>query len=281
MSDVGADLKRYLRSPMMPTVWCPGCGHGNIARAIATALDRLAIDLGQVVILGGIGCSGRTPFYFNTNAMHTTHGRVLAFATGLKLANPRLTLIVAMGDGDALAIGAGHFVHAARRNIDLTVILYNNSIYGMTGGQQAPTTPFSFRSTTSPFGSIEPTFDAVDLALAAGATYVARTTTFDFAEMPELISEAIRHPGFAMVEILSQCPTYFGRLNKLGDAPDMLEYERDHTVVADEEPNQAVEITRQDLVGNLPVGVFRREIRPEYVQRYAELSRGRGGNYGA
>lgn len=277
MPKMGEDLHQYLRQQMMPTVWCPGCGHGNIARAIATALEHLGTDLGQVAILGGIGCSGRTPFYFNTNAMHTTHGRVLAFATGLKLANPRLTVITAMGDGDALAIGAGHFIHAARRNIDLTVILYNNSIYGMTGGQQAPTTPFNFRSTTSPFGSIEPTFDTVDLALAAGATYVARTTTFDFAEMPEYILGAIRHPGFAVVEILSQCPTYFGRLNKLGDPPDMLEYERNHTIVADEESV----ISRDELLGNLPVGVFRQEIRPEYTHQYADLCQARGGAYRA
>jgi 2-oxoglutarate ferredoxin oxidoreductase subunit beta len=262
---------------MMPTVWCPGCGHGNIARAIATSLERLELDLGHVVVLGGIGCSGRTPFYFNTNAMHTTHGRVLAFATGLKLANPSLTVIVAMGDGDALAIGAGHFIHAARRNIDLTVVLYNNSIYGMTGGQQAPTTPRSFRSTTSPFGGIEPAFDAVDLALAAGATYVARTTTFDFAEMPEYISGGIRHPGFAMIEILSQCPTYFGRLNQLGDAPEMIEYQRNHTVMAGDES----QIGRDDLLGNLPVGIFRQEIRPEYTHQYAELSQAQGGDYRA
>ncbi len=277
MPRIGHDLTSYLREGMMPTVWCPGCGHGNIFRAITESFRQLQLDPSGIAVLGGIGCSGRTPFYFNTNAMHTTHGRVLAFATGLKLANPQLTIVVTMGDGDALAIGAGHFVHAARRNIDLTAILYNNSIYGMTGGQVAPSTPLAFSSTTSPFGNIEPAFDPVELALAAGATYVARTTTFDFEDMARYIGEAIVHPGFSVVEILSQCPTYFGRLNHLGDAVDLLKYERTHTVATDEIPL----LTKEDMVGNLPLGVFRNEIRPEYTKEYAKLCQAQGGTYHA
>ncbi len=265
MPRIGDDLQRYLRTEMMPTVWCPGCGHGNIARAIASALEHGGSDPERVVLVGGIGCSGRTPFYFNTNAMHTTHGRALAFATGLKMARPDLKVVVVTGDGDALAIGGNHFIHAARRNLDVAVVLYNNSIYGMTGGQQAPTTPVGARSTTSLSGAIEPAFDAVELAMAAGATYVARTTTFDAQEMPVLIAEAIEHPGFALVEVLTQCPTYYGRLNRLGDAPEMLIWERDLT-----EPSPDP-LTREQMAGGRRTGVFRREVRPEFTRSYAAL----------
>ncbi len=264
MPRMGEDLGKYLRQEMMPGVWCPGCGHGNVLRGIATALDRLNLNLDQVVCVGGIGCAGRSPFYLKTGAMHTTHGRALAFATGLKTARPELTLLVTMGDGDAAAIGGNHFIHACRRNLDLTAIVYNNGTYGMTGGQQAPTTPAGMRSTTTPLGSIEPPFDICELAAAAGATYVARTTTFDFEELPQYIAEAIVHPGFAVVEVLTQCPTYFGRLNYLGDPATMLDYERDLTFPV--EP-----MTRDQVAGKLPVGRFRWEVKPEYTRRYAEL----------
>ena len=138
MPKMGSNLDKYLRQEMMPTLWCPGCGHGNILRGMATAFDRLQLDLDKVVVVGGIGCSGRTPYYTSTNSMHTTHGRALAFSTGIKMANPELTVIAAMGDGDSVAIGGNHFIHACRRNIDLTAIIFNNNIYGMTGGQAAP-----------------------------------------------------------------------------------------------------------------------------------------------
>lgn len=273
MPKVGHDLSQYLRTSALPTVWCPGCGNGSVVQAIATALERLKLDLHQVVMVGGIGCSSRTPFYLNLNGMHTTHGRALAFATGIKMANPKLKVIVTTGDGDGLAIGGNHFLHAARRNLDLTVILFNNGTYGMTGGQQAPTTPEGFRSTTNLVGSIEHPFDLVELALAAGATYVARTTTFDFDDMPRMIAEAIQHPGFAVVEILTQCPTYYGRLNQLGDAPAMLDYEKDLTA-------PIPQLSRQDMLGKLPIGVFRQEVRPEFTAEYAAYTRrvGQGGS---
>jgi 2-oxoglutarate ferredoxin oxidoreductase subunit beta len=260
----GQVLCKFLRVEMMPNVWCPGCGHGNISRAVATAMDAMSLDPDQVVLVGGIGCAGRTPFYMNTHAMHTTHGRALAYATGVKLAKPSLTVIAVLGDGDALAIGGNHFLHACRRNIDITAVVYNNGIYGMTGGQAAPTTPEGFRSATTTLGNIEPPFDIVNLALAAGATYVARTTTFDAREMPALIEAAIRHRGFSVVEILTQCPTYYGRLNRLGDASQMLDYERDITV-------PLVELTRDEVARGLPIGVFRDEVKPEYVERYRAL----------
>ena len=264
MPRMGEDLRHYLRQEMMPGVWCPGCGHGNVLRGIATALDRMHQNMDQVVCVGGIGCAGRSPFYLNMSAMHTTHGRALAFATGVKTARPELRVLVTMGDGDAAAIGGNHFIHACRRNIDLTAIVYNNGTYGMTGGQAAPTTATGLRSTTTPLGSIEPPFDISELARAAGATYVARTTTFDFEELPIYIAEAIAHPGFAVVEVLTQCPTYFGRLNHLGDPATMLDYERDLTFPV--EP-----MTREQVAGKLPVGRFCQSERPEYTRVYADL----------
>jgi 2-oxoglutarate ferredoxin oxidoreductase subunit beta len=262
---LGQDLRGYLRLDRFPNVWCPGCGHGNVTTALVTALDRLDADLDRVVLVAGIGCASRMPFYLETSAMHVTHGRALAFATGIKLARPELTVIVVMGDGDALAIGGNHLIHACRRNIDLTALVLNNGIYGMTGGQLAPTTPEGFRSTTSELGNMEPAFDTVELALGAGASYVARTTTFDFADVPARIEEAIAHPGFALVEILTQCPTYFGRLNRLGGAKAMLDYERDITVPVED-------MTRDELVGKLVTGVFRRERKEEYTGAYAEAA---------
>jgi 2-oxoglutarate/2-oxoacid ferredoxin oxidoreductase subunit beta len=260
----GKDLRAYLRQERMPDMWCPGCGHGNAMTALATAFDRLQTDLDQLVLVGGIGCASRMTFYLDTNAMHTTHGRALAFATGIKLSRPELTVLAVMGDGDALAIGGNHLIHACRRNIDITALVLNNQIYGMTGGQAAPTTPVGFRTTTSANGSIEQSFDTVQLALGAGATFVARTTTFDFDEMPRMIEAAMRHRGFSLVEILSQCPTYFGRLNRLGEGRALLDYEKDLT--APEE-----QVTRDELVSHLPTGIFRDEVRGEYTRRYAEL----------
>lgn len=275
MPKLGLNIDKYLRTQVLPTVWCPGCGNGNILEGLATAFSRMEVDPTRVVVVGGIGCSGRTPFYVQTNAMHTTHGRALAYATGLKMAQPDLTVVVTMGDGDALAIGGNHFIHAARRNIDLTVLIYNNGIYGMTGGQGAPTTPFGSRTTTSLTGSIERTFDTVEIALAAGATYVARTTTFDMQEIPLRIQEAMAHPGFALVEILSQCPTYYGRLNQVGDATDMLIWQRD---VTDGVPVKM--LNREELLGPLCTGVFRNEKVTEFTQAYSDLCSRVGGNYG-
>jgi 2-oxoglutarate ferredoxin oxidoreductase subunit beta len=260
----GEDLGHYSRDAMMPTVWCPGCGNGLVLRGLLEAVRELGLDRQRLVVVGGIGCSGRAPFYVNAHAMHTTHGRALAFATGIKLASPELTVITLMGDGDALAIGGNHFIHACRRNLDLTAIVFNNSIYGMTGGQQGPTTPRGSRSATSRLGSIDRPLDAAALALAAGAGYVARTTTFDFQDLPQRVGEAIRHPGFALVEVLTQCPVYFGRLNDLGDASAMLDYEKELTV-------PRTEISREEVVGRTPIGVFRSEAAHEYGREYAEL----------
>ncbi len=265
MPKMGQSVDRFLRREMLPTVWCPGCGNGSIAQALAMALDRLGTEPKDVAVVGGIGCSGRTPFYMATNALHTTHGRALAFATGLKLAQPDLTVVVTSGDGDSLAIGGNHFIQAARRNLDITLLLYNNAIYGMTGGQAAPTTPVGAHTTTSPAtGSVENAFDAVELAMAAGATFVARTTTFDMQEMPVFIERALRHHGFSLVEIITQCPTYYGRLNHIGEAPAMLLWERDMT---DAQAGQH---------GGWNTGIFREESRPEYGDQLRRRQSGGG-----
>ena len=171
-----ADIQKYLRQTALPHIWCPGCGHGILLASILRAIDAQGLDQDKTVIVSGIGCSSRASGYMDFNTVHTAHGRALPFATGIKMANPELNVIVITGDGDATAIGGNHFIHAARRNIDLTTIIFDNNIYGMTGGQSSPLTPQSCRSTTAPFGHIERSFDIAKLSIAAGATYVARGT---------------------------------------------------------------------------------------------------------
>lgn len=258
---------QYLRVDKLPHVWCPGCGHGIITHAIAQAMAELKLNPDETVVLGGIGCSGRACFLFEMDTMHTTHGRAVAFATGLKLARPHLKILLVLGDGDALGIGGNHFIHACRRNIDLTAVIYNNSIYGQTGGQLAPTTPPEKRSTTSPYGNIEHPFDIAKLAIAAGASYVARTTSFDFPEAVRFIRNGIAHQGFSVIEVLTQCPTYFGRLNNMRDPHEMLYALRDQTVTWEE----FLQLSREEQLEKIPMGEFCREERPEFVESYYRL----------
>ena len=212
----------HLREVAMPHLLCPGCAHGIVLRALFEAVDRLQLDPDLVALVAGIGCSSRLAGYADFGTIHTTHGRAPAFATGLKLARPELSVVVITGDGDGLAIGGNHLIHAARRNLDLTVLLFDNGIYGMTGGQQAPTTATGARASTAPHGTVERPFDACALMQAAGAGFVARALTYDAVRLPGLLAEAIRHPGFAFVELISDCPVYFGRYNDLGEGPEML-----------------------------------------------------------
>lgn len=260
--------KDYLREEELPSVWCPGCGNGVIVKALIDAVAALEFNKDEVVVVGGIGCSGRTPFILDFNTMHTTHGRALAFATGIKLTRPELKVIVAMGDGDAVAIGGNHFIHTCRRNIDLTAIVFNNAIYGQTGGQLAPTTPQSKRTTTSLLGNIEPNFDLCELALGAGAGFVARTTVFDFQELNDFLKRALAHRGFSIVEVLTPCPTYFGRLNELRDPYEMLHYLKDMTIPIDEAQDDE---DMAELFKKLPTGIFKEEQRPEYTELYQKL----------
>jgi 2-oxoglutarate ferredoxin oxidoreductase subunit beta len=216
------EIRDYLRLDMMPHFMCPGCGHGVALRALLWAVHELKLDKNKLAVVSGIGCSGRVGAYVDANTFHTTHGRPLAFATGLKLARPDLTVVVVSGDGDCLAIGGNHLIHACRRNLDLTCLMLNNEVYGMTGGQVSPTTAMQRLTTTTPYGNVEPAFDACALAEAAGAGFVGREVTRQAPALKTLIKAAIAHKGFAFVEALSDCTEIYGRKNDLGESPEML-----------------------------------------------------------
>ena len=212
----------------------------------------------------GIGCSSRISGYVDFHTLHTIHGRALAFATGVKMSRPELNLLVPMGDGDALAIGGNHFIHAARRNIDITAIIMNNRVYGMTGGQFSPLSGFGTVATTTPYGNIDHDFDIVNLSIASGASFVARTTTYHAQQMADIFRQAILHEGFSVVEVMSQCPTYFGRKNKLGGAVDMMEYFKDTTTPIGSKAKKE----NPDLIER---GIFIQEDRPEYCSEYEQV----------
>ena len=221
----------YFRQETLPHIWCPGCGHGTVTGALVRAIMRLDLDKNKVCIVSGIGCSSRAVGYLDFDTLHTAHGRALAFATGIKLARPELKVIVMTGDGDCTAIGGNHFIHAARRNIDITTIVMNNNIYGMTSGQYSPMTPKGMYGTTAPYGNLERSFDLCELAKAAGATYVARGTSYHVPLLINLIESAIQNKGFSVVEAVVQCPTYFGRKNKVGGPVEMLNWIKDGVVI--------------------------------------------------
>ena len=204
-------IKDFIRKRFLPHIWCPGCGHGIVLGGMLGAIEELGLKKKDIVMVSGIGCSSRIAGYVDFHTLHTLHGRALAFATGIKFSRPELNVIVPMGDGDATAIGGNHFIHACRRNINMTAIVMNNRIYGMTGGQFSPLSGQGIYATTAPYTNIDSDFDIVELAKGSGATFVARTTTYHPNEIKDYIKKAIQHKGFSVVEILSQCPTYFGR----------------------------------------------------------------------
>ena len=258
----------YLRpTKKFPNVWCAGCGIGVVMGALIRAIDRLGLDKDQVALVSGIGCTGRMPVYLDFNTMHTTHGRALAFATGLKIARPEMKVIAIMGDGDALAIGGNHFIHSARRNIGITAIVVNNEIYGMTGGQYSPTTPIDSRATTAPYGNIEPPVPVCELAIAAGATFVARGTVYHAIELDRLIEQAIVKEGFSLVEAVSYCHTGFGRLNKLGSAVDMMRALKDNSVTL----AAAEKLPPDERSGKIVRGVLHNIEKTEYTRLYDAL----------
>ena len=225
------------------------------------------MDKDKTVLVSGIGCSSRAPVYVDFNTLHTTHGRAIPFATGIKLANPDLTVVVFTGDGDAAAIGGNHLIHAARRNVDLTVIILNNSIYGMTSGQYSPQTPTGAFGTTAPYGNIERPFDLCKLAEAAGATYVARGTAFHARLLPPLIEKAIQNKGFSLVEAISQCPVYYGRKNKISTPVDMLKWQKDHAVSV----KQAQSMSAEEMTGKFVIGELTNSPAPEYTEEYQKI----------
>ena len=251
----------------LPHIWCPGCGHGILMRAITVAIDELGLDKDKVCIVSGIGCSSRAAGYMDFSTLHTTHGRAIAFATGLKMANPELHVIVITGDGDCSAIGGNHLIHACRRNIDITTVVFNNNIYGMTGGQFSPTTPQLDKGTTAPYGNIDKPFDICQLAKGAGATYVARSTAYHAKQMINYVKKGIQHKGFALVEGMSSCPTYYGRKNRKGSAVDMIMNLMDTYV----DIKVKDKMTPEQLEGKLFMGEFHESVEPEYTQLYQEI----------
>lgn len=251
----------WFREDRLPHIYCVGCGNGTIINCTLMAVEEMGWKKDETVFVSGIGCSSRAPGYIVTDSLHTTHGRALAFATGIKLANPDLNVVVFTGDGDLAAIGGNHFIHACRRNIDLTVVCMNNQIYGMTGGQGSPTTPRGALSTTTPYGSQEPAFDLSELATAAGANYVARWTSYHVKELTRSITDGFRTPGLSFIEAMVQCPTNFGRRNKLRQVADQIEYMKSHTVLRQklERMKEKGQEIPPDII---PIGEFIRRNRP-------------------
>lgn len=261
--------EKYLRTEKLPHLWCPGCGNGIVLGAMVRAFEKLGCDQDNTVIVSGIGCSSRAAGYMDFNTLHTTHGRALAFATGIKLARPEITVFVIMGDGDSSSIGGNHLIHAARRNIDLTAIIFNNSIYGMTGGQYSPLTPTGSRATTAPYCTIERPFDLPDLARAAGATYVARSTSYHAAMLTKLITAGAAHKGFSLIETITACPVSFGCRNKMGDGYDMLMWQKEHAVPVE----KAKDKTPEEMRGKFLIGELYKTEAPEYTELYDQLIR--------
>ncbi|MEW6660923.1 MAG: thiamine pyrophosphate-dependent enzyme [Bacillota bacterium] len=260
------DISKYLRK--LPHIWCAGCGNGIVVGAMLRGLEQLGIDQTQVAVISGIGCSGRAGNYLNLCGFQPTHGRALAFATGVKLGNPNLKVIVLAGDGDSLSIGGNHFIHACRRNIDLTMLVFNNGAYGMTGGQHAPTTPGGFKTTTTPYGNVEPNFDTAELARVSGATYVARSSIYHVQQLISYISRGISHRGFAVVEAMSTCPTQFGRMNKLGGPVEMMKSLAQNAVpVKDAAKMAPIELAGKFITGELHVN----KETPEYTERVQQV----------
>jgi 2-oxoglutarate ferredoxin oxidoreductase subunit beta len=241
-------FSKYLREEMMPHIWCPGCGNGIVLNCFTHALDELKTDLDKLVIVSGIGCIGRTAGYINTDSFHTTHGRALAFATGVKLANPDLEIVVISGDGDLFAIGGNHFIHAARRNIGIKVLCVNNLNYGMTGGQSGPTTPIDSITPTSPYGNIENPFNLVHLGAASGATYVARWTTLHVRRLTLSLKKMLQKKGFSFIEVLSPCPEIYGRHNKMRSGLEMMSWFKRASVIENFSDPSKAEITAERIV---------------------------------
>ncbi len=258
----------YLRhNKKFPHVWCPGCGNGIVMGALLRAISKLNIEKDDIVLASGIGCSGRMPTYLDFNTLHTTHGRALTFATGVKLANPAMNVIAIMGDGDSTAIGGNHFIHAARRNLNLTAIIINNSIYGMTGGQYSPTTPFGSKSTTSVYGHIEHAFSIAELAVTAGASFVARSTVYHADLIDRLIEQAVKKRGFAVVEVISNCHIQYGRRNKLGGAVDMLKSFKEQAITV----SRAAKMSPEELEGKTTIGVLADREIPISTEEYIKV----------
>jgi 2-oxoglutarate ferredoxin oxidoreductase subunit beta len=256
-------MEDFLRMDRMPHIWCSTCGLGTVLTAFIAAVKESTVPREDIVVVSGIGCTGRAAGYLKFDSFHTTHGRALPYATGLKLANPRLKVVVISGDGDLVAIGGNHLIHAARRNMDLTVICVNNFNYAMTGGQSAPTTPETATTTTAPYGAFEPTFNIPFLVDSCGATYVARWTALHVRQLTVSMKEALAHRGFAMIEVISPCPTVYGRRNRLGSGLDLMKFYHDHSITKNFASTRECDIRyQQDII----VGKFVQKDTPTWTE---------------
>jgi len=273
-----AFTKKYFRTDRFPHIWCPGCGLGTAIQAFVKAVEKSGSDLDKTVIVSGIGCTGRAAGYLNFDSFHVLHGRAIPFAVGLKLANPKLNIVVLSGDGDLFAIGGNHFIHAARRNNDLLVICVNNFNYGMTGGQLGPTSPLESSTTTSPYGNIEPSFNLPWLAASSGATFVARWTILHVRQLINTTVEALGKRGFRFIEVLSPCPVNFGRRNNLPEGLDELKMYQKHCEVANFSDPKLADIKWSEKI---IIGKFVDQEKQAYEEKIALLSqKARGANRG-
>ncbi|MDR3746594.1 MAG: 2-oxoacid:ferredoxin oxidoreductase subunit beta [Acidobacteriota bacterium] len=254
-------VEPFLRTDRMPHIWCPGCGIGTSVNSFARALTEANMDLKNVAIVSGIGCTGRVAGYMKLDSFHTTHGRAIPFATGLKLANPKLNVVVYSGDGDLFAIGGNHLIHAARRNVDIKVVCVNNLIYAMTGGQTAPTTPGDVVTSTNPYGTYDPSFNLPYLVEAAGAVYVARWTAFHVRQLARAMEEMFTKKGFSFIEVLSPCPTLYQRRNKMGDGLDTMKFYKEKSRIKNGAPTNEVALSKS---GEIIVGKFVDRERADY-----------------
>jgi len=258
----------YLKPGRIPHIWCPGCGLGVVLTCFIDGIRRRSLSVDQCAVVSGIGCTGRVAGYLNMDTYHTTHGRAIPFATGLALARPELHVTVFSGDGDLFAIGGNHFIHAARRNVNLKVICVNNFNYGMTGGQAGPTTPQDARTSTTPLGNAEPGFNLPHLAHASGAVYVARWTTYHPRQLVTSISEAFEKKGFSFIEVIAPCPTGYGRPNKLGSGLEEMQYYREMSEVRNGADPSLAEVR---LRGKILVGTFVNTDKPDFTETYEKL----------
>lgn len=258
---------RYIKPGVLPHMWCAGCGIGCMLGALLRAFEELGYGNTDTVVVTGIGCTGKLDDYLVTNALHTTHGRALAYATGIKAYKPELNVVAVMGDGDSVTIGGNHFIHAARRNIDVTAIVLNNLNYGMTGGQVSGTTPAWSITSTTGYGNPEREFDICALAQTAGANYVARTTPYHGWEMKEIMKQALARKGFSLVEVVSPCPTHFGRYNEMSDTPDMLRWLGECAVPVE----RFRALPQPEREGRFAVGTLVDRNEPDFNARYAKV----------
>jgi 2-oxoglutarate ferredoxin oxidoreductase subunit beta len=275
MSELVHPFHRFIRPSVTHTTFCPGCGDGTIAQAILRAIDGLGMDLDDFIFVSGIGCAAWIPSpFFNADVLHTTHGRPIAFGFGIKMGLPEKKVMVVSGDGDLVAIGGNHLIQNARRNVEMVVLCVNNGIYGMTGGQAAPTTPMGIRTTTTPYGTMENTFNISRLVAASGASFVACWTTAHPKQLTNSIKKAIQKKGFAFIEVFSQCPIQFGRKTGVGSAVQMLEDYKKRSIPVKE----AAKLSEEELRDKIVVGELVNLEKPEMLEEVKKMKdRARGG----